>query len=274
MARIVYEFSKIDFKKHKSYIFQLVKKRNLTTVYHSHDFYEIAVILSGDCHQLINGKERAMKKNDVSILRPGDAHCFTEQSRETEVISLSVKKEELELISGIYDTALMQNLNQENEAPIFSLPDTSFFDEYSSDLPITEYALKLCLSYILKAYADSVRFEDKEQSLPRELGYAISRMKNAENLARGIPCLSELSHYSQSHLSRLIKRHFGMTPKQYINELRLTFAYNEIILTDKAPKLISESVGFSSFSHFNKIFKERFLITPTALRKHGCVRTA
>ena len=40
--------------------------------------------------------------------------------------------------------------------------------------------------------------------------------------------------------------------------------------TENGAEEISEEIGFKSFSHFNKIFKEKYGITPSLLRKsHG-----
>ena len=103
--------------------------------------------------------------------------------------------------------------------------------------------------------------------IPQMIVSAIEEMKKSDNLKRGIDAFTELSHYSHSHLARLIKTHFGVSLKQYINEMRLQNAYNDIILTNKSTEEISENLGFASISHFNKIFKDRFLITPAELRK-------
>ena len=110
--------------------------------------------------------------------------------------------------------------------------------------------------------------------IPAELSAAIEEMKKKENLQKGIHAFSALSHYSHSHLARLIKAHFGISLKQYINEMRLQRAYNEIVLTNESAEEIAEGVGFSSFSHFSKIFKKRFSATPAAIRKNSGVWTA
>ena len=91
-------------------------------------------------------------------------------------------------------------------------------------------------------------------------------MKQPEKLKQGIPAFIALSNYSQSHLARLVKKHFGMGLKQYINELRLLRAYDDFVWTNESAESISENLGFSSYSHFYRIFKERFLISPSALR--------
>ena len=66
-----------------------------------------------------------------------------------------------------------------------------------------------------------------------------------------------------------MKTHFGIGLKSYINELRLLRAYDDLIWTNESAEAISENLGFSSYSHFCKIFKDRYSISPSFLRK-GC----
>ena len=121
---------------------------------------------------------------------------------------------------------------------------------------------------ILRVYLESGACGSATAQLPVPLAAAIKKMTRPENLKRGIPALIELTHYSQSHLARMLKKHFGLGVKQYINELRLQAAYEEIVFSPKPFAEISEEIGFASLSHFNKIFKARFAITPAALRKN------
>ena len=80
-------------------------------------------------------------------------------------------------------------------------------------------------------------------------------MKKSENLKKGISAFVDLTNYSQSHLARLIKKHFGMGLKQYINELRLRQAYDDFVWTNESAEVIAENLGFCSYSHFYRIFK-------------------
>ena len=48
MDSVLYEFKNLSLEGRKSYIFQFVKGRKLTDVYHSHDFYEIIRISKGN----------------------------------------------------------------------------------------------------------------------------------------------------------------------------------------------------------------------------------
>lgn len=275
MDAVLYEFGNFDLEGRKNYIFQFVKGRKLTDIYHSHDFYELILTTRGSGVQLINERKETNTENEIIILRPSDRHCFISQSEDIEIVSLSVKKEEFEKFANAYDPLLLKHINGDISPVRISSQPESVLSGYSIEAQImTEYDCKLLLSFFLNAYISKSSFLKTETEMPPMLLSAIEEMKKTENLKRGIDAFKELSHYSQSHLSRLIKSFFLMSLKQYINELRLQSAYSSIVLTNTPIEEIAEDIGFSSFSHFNKIFKERFSVTPAALRKSNGVWTA
>lgn len=267
MLETVYEFKDVYNRTQSNYIFQYVKNRKLTEIYHSHDFYEIIYFLQGRATQRINGKIMKFNPPCAILLRPSDKHCFINQTADTVIVSLSVERNEFALIANAFDDSLTDEVNCRAEPKIYSIAGLwPYIDADFEKLALnqTECELKFLLSCFLKLYIDSTKGTN---SLPEPLAHALIEMKKTENLQRGIEAFSELSNYSQSHLSRLIKKHFNMTLKRYINELRLQKAYNCIVFTQKPTEDISQELGFASYSHFNKIFKERFSETPASLRK-------
>lgn len=153
---VTYEFEKMQIKTSADYIFQLVKDRRLTDIYHSHDFYELIFFVLGSGIQQINGRERVCEKNTVVLLRPGDEHCFTAQSEDITVLSLSVKKEEFELFSSVYDPFLLSDIQKKEDAPSFISSCSFMSDALGSDSGqvATEYDCKFLLSGFLKSYID------------------------------------------------------------------------------------------------------------------------
>ena len=274
MSEVLYKFENIYNKTQSKYIFQYVKNRKLTNVYHSHDFYEIIYFLKGNATQIINAKEISFEPNLIVLLRPKDKHRFISQSAGTVVVSLSIQKEEFGLLAETFNSSLLTEIDDATDTIIYSksylLPYTSVdFEKLSFNEKEEEF--KFLLLCFLKSYIDR---KDEKEYIPKVLSDAISEMKKTDNLRIGIDAFTELSSYSHSHLSRLIKKHFNMTLKQYINELRLQKAYHCIIFTQKSAEEISEELGFASYSHFNKIFKARFSITPASLRKQNGIWTA
>lgn len=273
---VFYEFDKVKLKKHQNYIFQLVKDRKMTDIDHSHDFYECQYVVEGNAVQHLNGNNRKIEKGTAMILRPNDRHSFVKQSKDVAVLSLSVKKEEFEAFSNAYAPQLLACIQSGEDPKPFSFQRILSLDVFQKEdgNNVTEFDCKLLLSALLKEYIDETNCLQGSSKLPPMLAYAVEEMKKRENLKRGIAAFTQLSHYSQSHLSRLIKKYFDTSLKQYINELRLQSAYNDIVITRKSAEEISEELGFASFSHFNKIFKARFSITPAALRKSSGIWTA
>ena len=267
MKLIHYEFSRIQNVQETNYIFQLVKGRKLSRIYHSHDFYEIVYFLQGEATQFINEKSYCCTANLMLLLRPDDWHHFVNQSDNTALFSLSVRREEFESICNVYGKEVLSRiLNTDN--PILcencSLINYSLLDYENMSANPKEYDCKFLLSCILHYCIQHI---ESKSAIPPSLSFAINEIKKTENLHEGIEAMVRLSNYSQTHLARMMKKYYNTTPKHYINELRLQKAYNYIILTQKSVEIIAEELGFKSYSHFNKIFKERFSVTPASIRK-------
>lgn len=263
MTSVLYEFDTILHGEQKNYIFQFVKDRKLTNIYHSHDFYELICFLHGSGTQIVNNEKIMTEEKTVMLLCPGDKHCFVDQSDDVEIISLSVRREYFELLASAY------GLSFEQHHYTFTFPTVSkLYDICRESRLMSESDCTLLLSTLLHAYIHT-KDQLRCSSIPSELINAVEEMKKSENLKKGIPAFLSLSNYSHSHLSRLMKIYYGMGLKSYINELRLLRAYDDLIWTNESVEVISENVGFSSYSHFCKIFKKRFSVTPSSLRKGG-----
>ncbi len=243
-----------------SYIFQSITKQKLSNIYHSHDFYELFLLLRGTAAHLVNDTEMTMCKGDCVLLTPQDRHRFLTQTEDLELVALSVRREEFEAMARVYG---------------LELPSTGFFTciERFNDIKsqsarcfhgIRDNENKLLLSMLLSIYAAAL--ESQRPELPSALGRAIAMMGTDEHIKDGIPALMQLTNYSYPHLYRLIRQHYGITPHQLTLRLKLDAAYSRLVHSDLPVEQIAEGVGFRSVSHFIKTFKERFGLSPAKLR--------
>ena len=273
MTFVRYEFELLKGAD-EDYILQFVKDRQLSTVYHSHDFYEIMCVVKGWATEMLDGECVTCRVNSVVLMRPGDCHSFVSQSEDVVIVSLSVRRGEFEHFANAYDPLILRSIVGICKPICYDVRSQTMLKSITeAGQGVTKYDCKYILSAFLYELLENVKATELPSRMPMMLSYAISEIKRPENLKRGIEALSELSHYSQSHLTRLMREYLGVSPKQYINEARLDEAYNRIILTNESIQEISESVGFVSFSHFNKIFKGRFKMTPAVLRKSNAAWT-
>ena len=78
--------------------------------------------------------------------------------------------------------------------------------------------------------------------------------------------LSRELHYSRAHLSRRFKEETGMTLTDYILTKKSEEAARLLAFTDKSLISISDYLGFSSQSHFTRVFKKYIGMTPSEYR--------
>ncbi|MBQ8509966.1 MAG: helix-turn-helix domain-containing protein [Clostridia bacterium] len=238
-----------------AYCFQKTNGRRLSDRLHTHDFYEIMAVLSGGCVQQVNGVSHAMAVGDFVILRPGDSHVFLSQNEDTDLLGLSVEAGEFERLAVCFGwKACGGILPMEGDLPELRTLCGELF------LRPEENRLRLLLCLILSR-------QEAEPTMSPPLRTLFARMNEPENLREGIPAMLRLSGYSHSQLFRIVQRECGMTLNEWVRIQRLERARRDVIMTGQPFEVIAEAVGYQSFSHFNRIFKEKYGVTPAALRK-------
>lgn len=271
---IQYRFDRVCTEQNSRYFLQITNGRPLSNVCHTHDFYEIVFLLDGSCTKRINEKPVSLKAGEFCILEPGDSHVFLDQSDNANLLALSVERGEFERFALAYEIPREQRLNA-SRPNLFSAQGEYGYIA-ARLLPCTrgercEQERKLLLSTLLKCCADQA--DAPAPLLPGDLNRMLRGMQSPENLRRGLEAMLELSHYSRTQLTRLMRQHMQTTPHQYLLHARMQTAYGMLLFSAQTPEEIGESVGYKSFSHFHKAFKAQFGTTPRELRRKGQVRT-
>ena len=112
-----------------------------------------------------------------------------------------------------------------------------------------------------------VRPKNTDDDRPLWLVKLLSDMENPENFTLGTERMISLSGKSREHLSRCLKQHLGITPSEYINELRINYASNLLLHTNTPILDICFMCGFQSLSYFYKVFKRKYGQSPSEFRK-------
>lgn len=89
-----------------------------------------------------------------------------------------------------------------------------------------------------------------------------------QNLASqlSLTLVADVVGLNKSYLSRLFKSHLTLSFTDYIQEVRIQQAQQLLVLTDDSISSIAYSVGFTSQSHFTKVFKKQKQTTPNNFR--------
>jgi AraC family cel operon transcriptional repressor len=63
-----------------------------------------------------------------------------------------------------------------------------------------------------------------------------------------------------------MKRHTNQTPVQYINDLRMGHAARALTGSNDPLSEIADEIGLPNLSHFHKVFRAKYGITPAQYR--------
>ena len=81
--------------------------------------------------------------------------------------------------------------------------------------------------------------------------------------------LAALYGKNEKYLGRLFLAETGMTFKQYLTEIRLKHARDLLLVSGASILDIALDCGFGSVSYFNRLFRQRYQMTPSEYRKRG-----
>ena len=81
-----------------------------------------------------------------------------------------------------------------------------------------------------------------------------------------LTCLAKECNVSDAYFRQIFKKKFGITPCAYRNNLRMEKAKQYLQYSDTSISEISEILGFSTVSHFIKLFKSYYNTTPLQFR--------
>jgi len=96
---------------------------------------------------------------------------------------------------------------------------------------------------------------------------AASRIEDGALIDGGVEDLAADLGVSGRHLRRVVEQEFGVTPVELAQTSRLLLAKRLLTDTDLPVIEVAFASGFSSLRRFNALFKERYRLNPTGLRK-------
>lgn len=97
-----------------------------------------------------------------------------------------------------------------------------------------------------------------------------------EHYSEKIPIkeMAKACGFSQSHFMKFFKATIGMPFTAYLNDYRLTMASRLLLSSEDTILTIAGDTGFDNLSYFNRVFKQRFGMTPREFRqRHASTKT-
>lgn len=243
---------------------------------HFHQNLEIVYILDGGMKIQIESETYQLMKGDFLLINANKRHSYKETNGELLIASFWIdfsvlseyletnqilfwcntaadKSDEYEQLRKVLDQILNHSYDKEKEGALYL---NSIYYE----------ALYLLTSYFMIKSDDS-----RLKSLNQRENFRIFEIQNyvQSNYQKQISLndLAKILYLSNSYLSKYIKKNFGMSFLDYVNNIRLFHAVDELLYSEKKITRIALDNGFATTSSFNKSFKDIYNMTPSVYRK-------
>ena len=248
-------------------------------VYHTHEYYELFLTVSGAITHYINGVTQTLEPGCLVFIRPNDKHLFVyREEKNYAFINLALDSEITERMFNYLNPAkdiseyltsplpltvrLTTAEKQEFMKKIDDFNIVSKEDTTAKKLKIRSFILDVFINYFInrseKTHSDQV---------PLWLEVTREKMKKPANFVAGIKRMVEISGKSQEHVSRSLKKYYNITLSEFVNDLRLNYAVNLITNTNLKITDICYESGFGNIASFYTLFQKSYGESPKKFRE-------
>jgi AraC family transcriptional regulator, transcriptional activator of pobA len=256
---------------------------------HTHSFFEIIYVLNGSCRNKISDIEIEMKKGDVCIVTPGTIHALSVFDDNCVVINLLVRSTTFEksffgilksndVLSSFFSHALYSS-NSESYLLFTEQNDihtiNSVLEMYTEFNSNYIYSDRMLTSMMSSFFIRLLRTDAKNIIVPtpsgthsyRNIIYILNHIfTNYTTIT--LKDLSLKYNYSERQMARILKEYTGKTFMNIIQDIKLQKACELLKNPNISINKIIESIGYSNTTHFYKIFKNHYNITPINYRNN------
>ena len=274
---------------HKNDIFCFKLLSYLERKYHTHDYFEITIVLDGTLTLMFEGTNLTMSTGDFCIIPPLAPHCQPINS-DSFSLGISIRKSTFDkvfsnllnkkdLLSTFFRNSLF-GTNQSNYLKmkteltpriLFTLQQLAY-ESYQTDIYANPSSINLLNQFfylILRNYSDSITIYDDSIFLKDTYDFAqILHYVQQNYQTITLTSLAEKFHFSSAYLSKLFTRHLGKGFSSIIIDLKMDKASELLCETTLSINEICTTIGYQAPEHFSRAFKNIFGCNPKDYRRN------
>lgn len=249
------------------------------TPLHYHDVLEILYPLNGDMDLLVDRKSQRLLKRTLTVIESGQIHQVNTHDKYSMILCIHVSRKHLQ--SYLPDIELYRvkcdPLGYPEEKSdaylklsllLSDLTRLYMTDSFTYDLEADGIVLQV-MSILLRDFstlttpvAASAPYNHIDR-IRTVISYVQEHYMDTVSLDEAASLLG----YNKTYFCRFFKQNMGLSFLNYVNEIRLSHVYQDLMETDLPVSWIMEKNGFSNQKLFNRSFKELYGCTPSSVRK-------
>lgn len=256
---------------------------------HRHAFFEFVYVHRGICINLVDSVPIKMSAGDICLLNTNALHTIQISNPQVDTVfnflvhpsiidsfhfkvfssndfvtsfflrSIQKLREEKNYI-------LFPHIGQQSESTILiqKIIEEFYSDEIYKDTKMT-YLFDCLMIELIRSYQKDV---DNKNRNAEENNYVSDIIKYiVDNSATvSLEALAKRFNYTSKHLSKLIKQHTGSSFQEFLTDTRLRQAGFLLRESNQTITNIIDKIGYSNHTWFNKIFYEKYGMSPSDYR--------
>lgn len=232
---------------------------------HTHDFYEIFVVLEGRVSHSIDGGEEEVSAGSAVWIKPESCHRLHPE-KGCEVLNLAFSEE---LAQSLLEDLRMERfglsricrlapeeaewLYAESKRAVSQPPETR--DVFLKSM------LVFCLSRFVAAPAP------QKEDFPEWFSILLSRLSSPEVFTGSTREICRLAGYTPEYVSRCFRKYLDTTLTDYIRDQRIHYAAGLLASTTMPILEICMECGFKNLSYFYRCFHRMYGVSPKQYRE-------
>lgn len=240
---------------------------------HSHNFYEIFIVMFGTITHVIDKNVDTLEAGDAFLILPETKHRFIRQAECTHRDFL-IGKELFKTAADYIDPAILEQFSQKKFVR-FKLSKNSILaieEEIAIFFEAEQYTEKKNFEKVLTCQLIGSIYADLQLSAQDTNTFkskCITLFNENINNPDALQMVCKELGYSYVYFCKKFKKEFNTTPTEYINTIKIKNAAYLLLGSNYSVQHICEQIGFWSIPYFIKLFKKHFGVSPSEYRREN-----
>lgn len=239
-----------------------------TTAHRHNDYYEITLIIAGVYLHIHNGITQNLTPGHLLLMSPSSTHQLYTEHMQATYFAICIHEKHFEKFLKQYFPEFTSFFLAECTSLLLDEDDFTYLKTLCRQLssPNSPRYIADIITYLTLVNIFHKR-KNPKASISAEVQCILNILNEPSNLQTPICQLYSAQALSTASLIKHFKEQTGYTIVEYRNKKRMELATEMLKNTNKKIITIASELYYDSISHFLRVFKKEYGITPTEYRE-------